>query len=79
MFRLMATENHLRYLGTRPELAAQDLRAALRRCRRGSLPDRCGNPLSFPHVAKPEIDLPSATDLTRRKYAKGKENFQRLI
>ena len=39
-----------------------------------------GNPLSFLHVSKPEIDLPSGTDLYAPEvYAKGKENFNRLI
>jgi uncharacterized protein (DUF1015 family) len=39
-----------------------------------------GNPLSFLHVSKPEIDLPAGTDLYAPEvYAKGKENFQRLI
>ncbi|HEY9509969.1 MAG TPA: DUF1015 family protein [Verrucomicrobiae bacterium] len=39
-----------------------------------------GNPLSFLHVSKPEIDLPSATDVHAPEvYAKGKENFQKLI
>jgi uncharacterized protein (DUF1015 family) len=39
-----------------------------------------GNPLSFLHVSKPEIDLPSGTDLyAPQVYAKGKENFQRMI
>jgi uncharacterized protein (DUF1015 family) len=39
-----------------------------------------GNPLSFLHVSKPEIDLPSATDVHAPEvYAKGRENFQRLI
>jgi uncharacterized protein (DUF1015 family) len=39
-----------------------------------------GNPLSFLHVSKPEIDLPSGTDLySAQVYEKGKENFQRLI
>jgi uncharacterized protein (DUF1015 family) len=39
-----------------------------------------GNPLSFLHVSKPEIDLPPSTDLYAPEvYAKGKENFQRLI
>jgi len=38
------------------------------------------NPLSFLHVSKPEIDLPNGTDLySPPVYAKGKENFQRLI
>ena len=39
-----------------------------------------GNPLSFLHVSKPEIDLPSGTDIYAPEvYAKGKENFQKLI
>jgi uncharacterized protein (DUF1015 family) len=39
-----------------------------------------GNPLSFLHVSKPEIDLPPGTDLyDPAVYAKGRENFQRLI
>jgi uncharacterized protein (DUF1015 family) len=39
-----------------------------------------GNPLSFLHVSKPEIDLPAGTDLySPQVYAKGRENFQKLI
>lgn len=39
-----------------------------------------GNPLSFLHVSKPEIDLPSATDPHAPEvYAKGRENFGRLL
>ena len=39
-----------------------------------------GNPLSFLHVSKPEIDLAAGTDLySPEVYAKGKENFQKLI
>jgi uncharacterized protein (DUF1015 family) len=39
-----------------------------------------GNPLSFLHVSKPEIDLPPSTDpYAPEVYAKGKDNFQRLI
>ena len=38
------------------------------------------NPLSFLHVSKPEIDLPPGTDLhSPPVYARGKENFDRLI
>src|SRR5262249_10364324 len=38
------------------------------------------NPLSFLHVSKPEIDLPLGTDVYSSKvYAKGRENFQKLI
>lgn len=39
-----------------------------------------GNPLSFLHVSKPEIDLPPGSDLySPAVYAKGRENFTRLI
>jgi uncharacterized protein (DUF1015 family) len=39
-----------------------------------------GNPLSFLHVSKPEIDLAPGTDLySPAVYAQGKENFQKLI
>ena len=35
-----------------------------------------GNPLSFLHVSKPEIDLAPATDVHAPEvYAKGRENF----
>ena len=39
-----------------------------------------GNPLSFLHVSKPEIDLPRATDpYSPQVYEKAKENFAKLI
>jgi len=39
-----------------------------------------GNALSFLHVSKPEIDLPPGTDLySPAVYAKGAENFKKLI
>jgi uncharacterized protein (DUF1015 family) len=39
-----------------------------------------GNPLSFLHVSKPEIDLPPGTDpYAPAVYLKGRENFNRLI
>jgi uncharacterized protein (DUF1015 family) len=39
-----------------------------------------GNPYSFLHVGKPEIDLPVGTDLySDAVYAKGKENFERFL
>jgi uncharacterized protein (DUF1015 family) len=39
-----------------------------------------GNPLSFLHVSKPEIDLPPTTDVySPEVYAKGRENFRRLL
>src|SRR5277367_2836763 len=39
-----------------------------------------GNALSFLHVSKPEIGLPTGTDAySPEVYAKGAENFQKLI
>lgn len=39
-----------------------------------------GNPLSFLHVSKPEIDLPPTTDIYAPEvYAKGRRNFQQFI
>jgi uncharacterized protein (DUF1015 family) len=77
----MATLKPFAALRPKPELAAQicelpydvmssdEARAAA-----------AGNPLSFLHVSKPEIDLPSDTDhYAPQVYAKGAENFQKLI
>ena len=42
--------------------------------------EAAGNPLSFLHVGKPEIDLPPGTNLyDERVYTKGKENLQKLV
>jgi uncharacterized protein (DUF1015 family) len=39
-----------------------------------------GNPFSFLHVVKPEVDLPPETDLhSELVYAKGRENLRKLI
>src|SRR6187200_1934217 len=39
-----------------------------------------GNPLSFLHVSRPEIDLPPGTDLySDAVYRKAVENFKKLI
>jgi uncharacterized protein (DUF1015 family) len=39
-----------------------------------------GNPWSFLHVVKPEVDLPPDTDLySKQVYHKGKENLEKLI
>jgi uncharacterized protein (DUF1015 family) len=39
-----------------------------------------GNPLSFLHASKPEIDLPAGSDpYSPQVYARGAENFQKLI
>jgi uncharacterized protein (DUF1015 family) len=68
-------------LRPRPELAAQicelpyDVMSSAEARELAS-----GNPLSFLHVSKPEIDLPPGTDLYAPEvYAKGRENFQKLI
>jgi uncharacterized protein (DUF1015 family) len=42
--------------------------------------EAAGNPLSFLHVGKPEIDLPPDVDIhDERVYLKGKENLEKLI
>lgn len=42
--------------------------------------EAAGNPLSFLHVVKPEIDLPADVDpYGEEVYAKGRENFGRLL
>jgi uncharacterized protein (DUF1015 family) len=42
--------------------------------------ETAGNPLCFLHVGKPEIDLPPGTDpYAPAVYAKGSENFQKLL
>ena len=39
-----------------------------------------GNPLSFLHVSRPEIDLPDGTDIhSDAVYRKAVENFEKLI
>ena len=39
-----------------------------------------GNPYSFLHVVKPEIDLPSEIDhYSKEVYLKAKENFEKLL
>jgi uncharacterized protein (DUF1015 family) len=39
-----------------------------------------GNPLSFSHVSRPEVDLPPGTDIHAPEvYEKGRDNFQKLI
>jgi uncharacterized protein (DUF1015 family) len=77
----MATVKPFRALRPRPELAAKicelpyDVMSSDEA--REIAKDK---PLSFLHVSKPEIDLPRETDLySAAVYAKGKENFDRLI
>ena len=77
----MATVRPFASLRPRPELAAQicelpyDVMSSEEARQLAA-----GNPLSFLHVSKPEIDLAPGTDpYSTEVYAKGKENFQRLI
>jgi uncharacterized protein (DUF1015 family) len=77
----MATVKPFAALRPKPELAAQicelpyDVMSSDEARQIAS-----GNPLSFLHVSKPEIDLPPSTDIYAPEvYAKGKENFARLI
>src|SRR5437867_8473241 len=79
--RLMATIKPFAALRPKPELAAQicelpyDVMSSEEARQIAS-----GNPFSFLHISKPEIDLPSGADLyAPRVYAKGKENFEKLI
>src|SRR5438552_5762807 len=77
----MATVRPFAALRPRPELAAQicelpyDVMSSDEARQLAA-----GNPLSFLHVSKPEIDLAPGTDpYSTEVYVKGKENFQRLI
>ena len=79
--RLMAIIKPFAALRPKPELAAQicelpyDVMSS-----EEAREMAAGNPLSFLHVSKPEIDLRPGTDIyAPQVYAKGKENFQRLI
>jgi uncharacterized protein (DUF1015 family) len=77
----MATIKPFAALRPRPDLAAQicelpyDVMSS-----EEARETAAGNPLSFLHVSKPEIDLPPGTDVHAPEvYAKGKENFDSLI
>lgn len=79
--RPMATVKPFAALRPRPELAARicelpyDVMSSEEARQLAA-----GNPLSFLRVSKPEIDLPPGTDAHAPEvYAKGKENFARLI
>ena len=79
--RLMATIKPFAALRPKPELATQicelpyDVMSS-EEARQIAL----NNPFSFLHVSKPEIDLPPGADLyAPQVYAKGKENFEKLI
>ena len=80
-YHFMATLKPFAALRPKPELAAQicelpyDVMSS-----EEAREMAAGNPLSFLHVSKPEIDLAPGTDLySPAVYAKGKENFQKLI
>ncbi len=77
----MATVRPFRALRPKPELAAKICELPYDVMSSEEARELAkGNPLSFLHVSKPEIDLPQGTDLySPAVYAKGKENFQRLI
>src|SRR6059036_2512782 len=77
----MATVRPFGSLRPRPELAAQICELPYDVLSSDEARQiAAGNPLSFLHVSKPEIDLPPGTDpYAPEVYAKGKENFQRLI
>ena len=77
----MATIKPFAALRPRPELAAQICELPYDVLSSAEAREQAaGNPLSFFHVSKPEIDLPATTDIcSPAVYAKGKENFDRLI
>jgi len=77
----MATLKPFAALRPKPELAAQicelpyDVMSSVEARKVAA-----GNPYSFLHVSKPEIDLAPDIDVhDAAVYAKGKENFNRLI
>ncbi len=79
--RIMATVKPFAALRPKPELAARicelpyDVMSS-----EEARAIAAGNPLSFLHVSKPEIDLPPAADhYAPEVYAKGNENFRKLI
>jgi uncharacterized protein (DUF1015 family) len=77
----MATVKPFRALRPKPELAAKICELPYDVMSSDEAREiAAGNPLSFLHVSKPEIDLPPQTNLYAPEvYAKGKENFEQLI
>ncbi len=77
----MATLKPFAALRPKPELASQICELPYDVMSSGEAREMAaGNPLSFLHVSKPEIDLPAGTDLySPEVYAKGKENFGKLM
>jgi uncharacterized protein (DUF1015 family) len=79
--RFMATIKPFAALRPRPDLAARICELPYDVVSTAEARELAvGNPLSFFHVSKPEIDLPPDTDIhSREVYARGRENFSRLI
>src|ERR1035437_215925 len=77
----MATVKPFAALRPEPKLAARICELPYDDMSSYELRELCdGKPLSILHVSKPEIDLPPATDVYAPEvYAKGRENFQKLI
>src|SRR6266404_4241662 len=77
----MATVRPFAALRPRPELAAQSCELPYDVMSSDEARQlAAGNPLSFLHVSKPEIDLPPETDLySPAVYTTGQANFRRLI
>ena len=77
----MATINPFAALRPRPELAERICELPYDVMSSAEARElAAGNPLSFLHVSKPEIDLPPALDhYDAAVYAKGRENFEGLI
>ena len=77
----MATIRPFAALRPKPELASQICELPYDVMSSGEARQvAAGKALSFLHVSKPEIDLPPSTDpYAPEVYAKGKENFQRLM
>jgi len=79
--RLVATVKPFAALRPKPELAQKICELPYDVMSSEEAHEMAGwNPLSFLHVSKPEIDLPKGTDVYAPEvYAKGRENFQKLI
>jgi len=77
----MATVKPFAALRPKPELAARICELPYDVMSSEEASEVAGNnPLSFLHVSKPEIDLPPGTDIySPQVYARGRENFHRLI
>jgi len=79
--RLMATVKPFAALRPKPELAEKICELPYDVMSSDEAREiAAGNPLSFLHVSKPEIDLPKGMNpFASKVYAKGRRNFQELI